>query len=560
MLHHYLESFFPVFPYFVCTQYLSPFSYGVEVKAEPVSPAKLLHPPLQDINTADYEISESVELEKCVTAVSDLLDDSSDSTSISSDSEYSDSENTNPVLQSQIETSSITSSIPSFQIPASIQSVGSAEEGSWLDEEGSWLDDETKEEQGKWLEYERELLESNAEEYLKSSRFDSLSEVMDQCLAVRKDFYKHCSQGLKRTDQQVAKKCRIMFNSKRKKKVPELREGKWLKSEIVLLKSNAEEYLESSHLQTIREIMNQPSERKMFVKSCAEGLNRTYRSVFLKCKSLFNPKNHLGKYTPREEKHLLALLKAHKDKEDKWKIIGEELGRSAQSVRAKCTKQYSIGKWSTLEEDKLKEGVEMFTIKGNVDWDCVADFVGSKTKDDCIAKKNKMSLTLEAPLKVHSSSITGEHHGIKLIEAVNKLDVKFRDDVDWKGLSREGPLGIDVSPHDLKTRFDILVKKYVPLAKVLEFDDLMDVLKKNYVDKMKRKLNGEKVVLSNSDSFWKREKLNTRRDNFLKKKQKGRLKPSSLFKFTSLNKLELKKRFLNSAETLPSADFVEIDE
>lgn len=529
----------------------------MEVKVELLSPTKLVQPsPDTTPATAHYEPPESVELETRVTVQSDVLgsddssddssnvesDDSSDSTSISSDSDNSDSDSDNTNLIPQIETSSITSSIPSFQIPAC------------SDEEGS--EDEAKE--GKWLDSEVELLHCNAAEYLISRGFESLSEIMDQCLVKRKDFYDHCAQGLDRTYKQVDRKCQTMFKTERKKKVPDLREGKWLKSEVVLLKSNAEEYLESSHFQTIEEVMNEPSERKLFVKSCNEGLNRTYRSVFMKCKSLFNPKNHLGKYTPREEKHLLALLKAHKDKEDKWKIIGEELGRSPQSVRVKCTKRKSVGKWSPAEVDKLKEGVERFTIKGKIDWDRVAEFVGSRTKDDCIVKRKHLSLKLESPVRVHSTK-AGED-GVKLIEAIDGLDVRFRDDVDWKELAKTCPLGEEVGAHDLQTRFDTLVKKYVPLAKALGFSEVLSVLKKNYVDKMKRKVNGEKVVLSNSQAFWKRKILNAKEEKKRKKKNKGRLKPSSL-KFTSQDKLKLKKRFLNSAETLPSAEnLIRIDE
>jgi len=151
-------------------------------------------------------------------------------------------------------------------------------------------------------------------------------------------------------------------------------------------------------------------------------------------------------------------------------------------------------------------------------------------------------------------------YNVILIEAVEGLGVGFLEEVKWEELEVEDCSWNNMSAHDMEIRFNNLVKTYVPLARALDFSDVLNVLKTNYVEKMKRKLDGEKVKLRKRPAKSKRKtplQLLRRR---LRKERKLKVSSQNKLKINSQNKLILKKKFLKSAETLPSVEnLIELD-
>ncbi|KAL5252753.1 hypothetical protein ACHWQZ_G015502 [Mnemiopsis leidyi] len=153
------------------------------------------------------------------------------------------------------------------------------------------------------------------------------------------------------------------------------RTGKWLKEEEDTLKANAREYLLIHNL-TLPDIFKLANkDRKPFYKHCSQNINRKYTNVYKKALRMFDEKNHLGHYTEQEIKTLKKLEATVKD-ENKWKAIGEKMGRSANSVRDRATK---IGaevkknkrkrKWTEKEKERFRIAFE----KHGKEWQTVSE-------------------------------------------------------------------------------------------------------------------------------------------------------------------------------------------
>lgn len=136
--------------------------------------------------------------------------------------------------------------------------------------------------------------------------------------------------------------------------------GQWTKDEVNILKKNVETYCEKHAITDPTRVIfdMQKEERKDFYRQCAKGLERPLFSVYRRLLRMYDKKNHMGKYSKEEVDRLRKLTtKYGKD----WSKIGQEMGRSASSVKDKMRllRESNTGKWMPEEEDRLVEAIQV---------------------------------------------------------------------------------------------------------------------------------------------------------------------------------------------------------
>ncbi|XP_063678247.1 cyclin-D-binding Myb-like transcription factor 1 [Bolinopsis microptera] len=259
--------------------------------------------------------------------------------------------------------------------------------------------------------------------------------------------------------------------------------GKWMREEEEILKTNARGYLQENDLTLPALFALSAAERKPFFKHCCDNINRAYINVYKKAMRMFDEKNHLGSYTDKEIS-LLKKLSSSVDDDHKWKVIGEKMGRSANSVRDRATK---IGaepknrrkrKWTPQEKDRFKAAVE----KHGHNWQLVSNAVGTRTPRQC----------LKYSVDQRNSENRGESMSMQdqvtMVELLSREPVNYTDDVDWKKIADKFPGGDNnpaITPLNLKCRFRKLIVYRIPFHYQLSFNDIMDILMDNFVKPFK---------------------------------------------------------------------------
>lgn len=107
-------------------------------------------------------------------------------------------------------------------------------------------------------------------------------------------------------------------------------------------------------------------EHKNAWKKIAECLpNRSVYSLQKVARRKFNPNNYNGKWTKAQEDHFIALVEKHNRK---WRIIGEELGRTAENCRDKFRELGGLNhlsrkqhKWDLAEKYQLIMLIQKYT-------------------------------------------------------------------------------------------------------------------------------------------------------------------------------------------------------
>ncbi|KAL4511856.1 hypothetical protein ABPG72_012701 [Tetrahymena utriculariae] len=155
-----------------------------------------------------------------------------------------------------------------------------------------------------------------------------------------------------------------------KQEMEEKQTGKFTDDEIQLLKESICKYAyekglgESGLLKLVSE--KATKETLGAWTQIAEVLPyRTVQSCHNFCRRRFNPNNYGGKWTPQETNQLLALVKEHGRK---WKLIGQQLGRTETNVRDKYksigeenAEQRKIDYWSLDELTQLIKLISQHT-------------------------------------------------------------------------------------------------------------------------------------------------------------------------------------------------------
>lgn len=135
------------------------------------------------------------------------------------------------------------------------------------------------------------------------------------------------------------------------------KQGAWSQEEVSILNDNIKEYCSARGIDDPARVIFEMSkeERSDFYPTIAKGLQRPLFAVYRRVKRDYDVNNHKGVYTQAEVEKLKGLLKQFGPD---WKLIGEKLGRSAQSVKDRCRQFKELGTmnngaWSVEEEKRL---------------------------------------------------------------------------------------------------------------------------------------------------------------------------------------------------------------
>lgn len=216
--------------------------------------------------------------------------------------------------------------------------------------------------------------------------------------------------------------------------------GKWTLDEINLLKDNIEKYCKEHGIDDARQIIYHGSkyDRPKFYPTISVGLNRPVFAVYRRVKRMYDTQNYRGKYSAEEVKKLKDLHAKHgRD----WAAIGNQMGRSSDSVKDRCRlvldNEHSLGKWSAEEEFKLARAVYTLTgakygtsVTANIGWNTVASSVGTRTEKQCRAKWLNY---LNWKMCNGKSWTKAEDAG--LVDRISALGVETEEEIDWRKLS-----------------------------------------------------------------------------------------------------------------------------
>lgn len=260
------------------------------------------------------------------------------------------------------------------------------------------------------------------------------------------------------------------------------RTGKWKREEIALLKENVDNFCRKNNITDPHQMIFDATkdERKDFYPTISQGLNRPVFAVYRKVKRMYDTRNYRGKYTEEEVKRLKNLYAKYGKV---WTVIGQEMGRSSDSVKDRCRlfleNERVIGKWTEEEEERLAAAVYAQTgekpgtsITGNISWGSVADLVEKRTEKQCRAKwLNYLNWKL-----CRGDEWTKTNDRL-LIERLLSLNIMSEDDIPWKKLS-DG-LTSSRSPQWLRSRWWNLKKLYLsenPDVTSITLTDLLEQL------------------------------------------------------------------------------------
>nr|XP_039262689.1 cyclin-D-binding Myb-like transcription factor 1 [Styela clava] len=260
--------------------------------------------------------------------------------------------------------------------------------------------------------------------------------------------------------------------------------GKWTQDEVDLLESNIEKYCKEHGIDDAKQIIFHGSkyDRPKFYPTISVGLNRPVFAVYRRVKRMYDSQNYRGKYSDEEIKKLKDLHAKHgRD----WTLIGNQMGRSSDSVKDRCRlvldNEHSLGKWSAEEELKLARAVYTLTgekygtsVTANIGWTTVAALVGTRTEKQCRAKwLNYLNW------KMCNGKRWTKAEDATLVERIDALGVEAEDEIDWRKLSSGWKSSR--SPQWLRIKWWSLKQVYLhenPNIKNVKLKDLLNGLSK----------------------------------------------------------------------------------
>ncbi|XP_005089919.1 cyclin-D-binding Myb-like transcription factor 1 [Aplysia californica] len=219
------------------------------------------------------------------------------------------------------------------------------------------------------------------------------------------------------------------------------KQGQWTKEEVDVLETNINNYCKEHNIKDPAEVIFEMSkdERKDFYRTIALGIHRPLFSVYRRVTRMYDRKNHRGKYSTNEMKHLRVLRAKHGND---WAAIGVALGRSASSVKDKCRlmkDNCKSGKWYPEEEARLADAVYKLTgvkpsesITSGLSWASVAEHVGTRSEKQCRTKwLNYLNWKQQG-----GADWTRDDDQL-LIEKVSNMNVNNDSEIDWVALSQD---------------------------------------------------------------------------------------------------------------------------
>uniref|UniRef100_A0A3B3ZGD1 Myb-like domain-containing protein n=1 Tax=Periophthalmus magnuspinnatus TaxID=409849 RepID=A0A3B3ZGD1_9GOBI len=236
-----------------------------------------------------------------------------------------------------------------------------------------------------------------------------------------------------------------------KRKGLKLRWGRYSEEENLQIRRNVEDFLKLTLIQTPEELffpqrfperehsLRDVRANHRFYQRIAEGLLRTCDQVYVRSKKIFDPRNHMGRFS---EDELQALQKLHTIHGNDWKTIANKLERSiyaCEKRHAQIGKRSEHGPWTPEEMHRLKRatkkhlkralesspspgldlgvdpGPSFFLLCSKLPWKKISQKVKSRSPDQCRRKWSDALPSLCVPV----------------CQILYQLQVEDVSDVDW---------------------------------------------------------------------------------------------------------------------------------
>ncbi|KAJ0019923.1 hypothetical protein NQD34_007492 [Periophthalmus magnuspinnatus] len=305
-----------------------------------------------------------------------------------------------------------------------------------------------------------------------------------------------------------------------KRKGLKLRWGRYSEEENLQIRRNVEDFLKLTLIQTPEELffpqrfperehsLRDVRANHRFYQRIAEGLLRTCDQVYVRSKKIFDPRNHMGRFS---EDELQALQKLHTIHGNDWKTIANKLERSIYA----CEKRHAQigsehGPWTPEEMHRLKRatkkhlkralesspspgldlgvdpGPSFFLLCSKLPWKKISQKVKSRSPDQC---RRKWFSYLKSRLKVVKPQVRPEASArtrVQLIQILYQLQVEDVSDVDWIQVAQS--VG-GVTPMCMQRLFHRMKVSRVLGWTRLSFGEIVDNLFQNELPMLLKKIN-----------------------------------------------------------------------
>ncbi|KAM4579436.1 transcription termination factor 1-like [Fundulus diaphanus] len=244
--------------------------------------------------------------------------------------------------------------------------------------------------------------------------------------------------------------------------------------------SSAEKLLFPQRFQEEQEIIRKLKKEHGFMEKMADGIPRPCQQVYLRVLKMFDPKNHMGRFS---EEELATLVKLHSLHGNNWKLISQKMDRSIYSLQKRfSTIAADRGVWSGEEEKRLKQAVRehLETLAGGGSPDFSRDKLSKRLPWQEISQKlqtrswiqcrTKWLSLLEDRLtwygKVFNRGAEGYEAKIRLIKTLYNMSVEDIADINWEEVAQA--VG-EVTAWSVQRMFNRLKQRKVPHAHTLSY-------------------------------------------------------------------------------------------
>uniref|UniRef100_A0A8C6WSW6 Transcription termination factor 1 n=1 Tax=Neogobius melanostomus TaxID=47308 RepID=A0A8C6WSW6_9GOBI len=143
-----------------------------------------------------------------------------------------------------------------------------------------------------------------------------------------------------------------------------IRWGRYSHEENLRIRRNVDDFLKLTGIETVDELLfprrypdreqslKNLKSQHCFYQRLSDGLLRTSEQVYNRSKKMFDPRNHLGRFSVEEVK---ALEKLHTLHGNDWRTIGDKLERSIYACEKRCAELgFQNGPWTPEELQRFQ--------------------------------------------------------------------------------------------------------------------------------------------------------------------------------------------------------------
>uniref|UniRef100_A0A8C6WT21 Myb-like domain-containing protein n=1 Tax=Neogobius melanostomus TaxID=47308 RepID=A0A8C6WT21_9GOBI len=178
-----------------------------------------------------------------------------------------------------------------------------------------------------------------------------------------------------------------------------IRWGRYSHEENLRIRRNVDDFLKLTGIETVDELLfprrypdreqslKNLKSQHCFYQRLSDGLLRTSEQVYNRSKKMFDPRNHLGRFSVEEVK---ALEKLHTLHGNDWRTIGDKLERSIYACEKRCAELGMIHPCTPLHSPVLPQtpppSVVRVCLCSRLPWSKISHRVQTRSWNQCRGK------------------------------------------------------------------------------------------------------------------------------------------------------------------------------